>query len=53
VPEPAAIPDDSSPAAADGAQEMTELEAWATVRPLAWNESSRAVLHDALARDTP
>jgi hypothetical protein len=32
---------------------MTELEAWATVRPLAWNDSSRAVLHDALARATP
>ncbi|WP_328608747.1 hypothetical protein OG943_06370 [Amycolatopsis sp. NBC_00345] len=32
---------------------MTELDAWATVRPLAWNDSSRAVLHDALARATP
>jgi hypothetical protein len=32
---------------------VTELEAWATARPLAWNDSSRAVLHDALARATP
>ncbi|SEP07430.1 hypothetical protein [Amycolatopsis saalfeldensis] len=32
---------------------MTELEAWAAVRPLAWDDSSRAVLHDALARATP